>query len=665
MDLWGKLKGEFIDIIQWLDESGDTLVYRFDRYGNEIKYGAKLVVRESQVAVFVNEGKLADVFQPGTYTLETQNMPIMTTINSWKYGFNSPFKAEVYFVSMKTFTDNKWGTKNPIMLRDPEFGPIRLRAFGSYSMRAKDAAAIVRGVSGTNGTFTIDGITEQLKNLIITRFTDVLGKSKIPALDLASNYVELGDFVKKNIAPEFENYGIEITTMLIENISLPPEVEEALDKRSSMGIIGNLNAYTQFQAANAMEAAAKTPGSGAGEGMGMGMGFAMANQMAQSMGGGFGNNNQFNNQQPPSFNQAPPPMQPVVSFHANINGQQFGPLDMATLQTMVNDGRIKNDTLVWKQGMSEWKPAGQVAEISSIFAQVPPPVVAPPPVVSAPPVIPPPVVTAPKIEYFVTLDGQQAGPFDIPAIQQMIGNGKVSKETLVWKNGLANWLPAKDASELTDLFPKTVTPPPVVAPPPVVVMPPSLSKVESSSGNISFKEISKGQKLSVSTEVGALNFKVAIEWDNTTSSDYEVTPSAFLLSSREKLEKEENFVFYNNKKSPDSSVTLEENSDPNKLGFSIDLSKCSSDVEKILLVLTIDDGDSLNKRAENLKNLTVKVFNSNGVDYKVHGLTQETAIILIDFYKRNGEWKFQGVGNGFNSGLSSILKEYASENVSL
>lgn len=661
MDLWGKLKGEFIDIIEWLDESGDTLVYRFERHGNEIKYGAKLVVRESQVAVFVNEGKLADVYQPGTYTLETQNMPIMTTLNSWRYGFNSPFKAEVYFVSMKTFTDNKWGTKNPIMLRDPEFGPIRLRAFGSYSMRAKDAAAIVRGVSGTNGTFTIDGITEQLKNLIITRFTDVLGKSKIPALDLASNYVELGDFVKKHIGPEFETYGIEITTMLIENISLPPEVEEALDKRSSMGIIGNLNAYTQFQAANAMEAAAKNPGSGAGEGIGMGMGFAMANQMAQSMGGGFGNNNQFANQQPPSFNQAPPPMQPAVSFHANINGQQFGPLDMATLQTMVNDGRIKNDTLVWKQGMSEWKQAGQVAEISSIFAQVPPPVSGPPPVA------PPPVVSAPKIEYFVTVDGQQAGPFDIPTIQQMIGSGKVSKETLVWKNGLANWLPAKDASELTELFPKVVAPPPVAPPvmPPPVSAPPSLSKVESSSGNISFKEINKGQKLSVANEVGSLNFKVAIEWDNATSADYEITPSAFLLSSREKLEKDENFVFYNNKKSPDGSVTLEENSAHNKLGFSIDLTKCASDVEKVLLVLTIDDGDSLNKRAENLKDLTVKTFASSGVSYKVEGLSKETAIILIDFYKRNGEWKFQGVGNGFNSGLSSIIKEYASENVSL
>src|SRR5437867_222567 len=153
MGIWDRIKGEFIDVIEWLDSSHDTMVYRFERHGNEIKYGAQLIVRESQVAVFVNEGKLADIYNPGTYTLETKNMPVMTTLNSWKYGFNSPFKAEVYFVSMNTFTNNKWGTKNPIMLRDPEFGPIRLRAFGSYAIRVKDPSTLIKSVAGTDGKF--------------------------------------------------------------------------------------------------------------------------------------------------------------------------------------------------------------------------------------------------------------------------------------------------------------------------------------------------------------------------------------------------------------------------------------------------------------------------------------------------------------------------------
>lgn len=299
MGIFDKLKGEFIDIIEWLDPTNDTMVYRFERYQNEIKNGAKLTVRESQVAVFINEGQIADIFQPGMYTLTTENLPILATLKGWKYGFNSPFKAEVYFINTKNFTDLKWGTPNPIMLRDPEFGPIRIRAFGNYSMKVSDPAKFIKEIVGTDGNFTTDKISEQLKNIVVTRFTDAIGEAQIPVLDMASNYDELSKFLENKIKPEFNEYGIELTKFLIANISLPPNVEEALDKRTSMGIIGDLNKYTQFQTAESMTAAANNPSGTAGAGMGMGMGFAMANQMMNAM-----NQQQQQNQQmptPPSY----------------------------------------------------------------------------------------------------------------------------------------------------------------------------------------------------------------------------------------------------------------------------------------------------------------------------------------------------------------------------
>ncbi len=239
MGLFDKLKGEFVDIIEWTDSSRDTMVYRFERYGNEIKNGAKLTVRESQMAVLINEGKIADVFNPGMHELTTQNLPILSTLKGWAHGFNSPFKAEVYFVNTKRFTDLKWGTKNPIMLRDAEFGPIRLRAFGSYSIRVTDPTLFIKEVVGTDGEFTKDEIVDQLRNIVISRFTDALGESKITALDLASNYDELGSFMENKIGGEFGEYGLELVKLLVENISLPPAVEEAIDKRSSMGVLGN------------------------------------------------------------------------------------------------------------------------------------------------------------------------------------------------------------------------------------------------------------------------------------------------------------------------------------------------------------------------------------------------------------------------------------------
>ena len=371
MGLWDKIKGELIDIIEWLDDSHDTLVYRFERYGNEIKYDAQLTVREGQSAVFINEGQLADVFPPGMYSLTTKNLPVLSTLKGWKHGFESPFKAEVYFVSTRQFTDLKWGTKNPVMLRDPEFGPLRIRAFGTYAMRVKDPATFLREVVGTSGHFTTDGITDQLRNLVITRFTDNVAESKLAVLDMAANYNELGDFVIEKIQPEFEELGLELTKLLVENISLPPAVEKALDKRTSMGVIGNLGAYTQFQAAEAMEKAVSQPGGGglAGAGLGAGMGFALAQQMGQAL--------SQPQQQQMGGPTAPPPIPQQSVYHVAVGGQQTGPYDLQTLQQQAQQGTLTRDSMVWAQGMAQWQKAGEVAELQRLFAAVPPPL--PPP----------------------------------------------------------------------------------------------------------------------------------------------------------------------------------------------------------------------------------------------------------------------------------------------
>ncbi|MBI3963074.1 MAG: SPFH domain-containing protein, partial [Deinococcus sp.] len=285
MGIFNFIKSQFIEVIEWLDPTQNTLVYRFPVQNQEIKMGAKLTVRESQAAVFVNEGTIADVFQPGLHTLSTQNLPIMTKLRSWPYGFTSPFKAEVYFVNTKQFTDLKWGTANPIMLRDSEFGVVRLRAFGVYSLRVTDPAKLIREVAGTNARFQTEDIEGQLKRALISSFSDALAEAKIPALDLASKYDELGQEMRQKLVITFGEYGLDITKFVIENISLPPEVEAALDKRTSMGIVGDLGRYTQFQAATALEKGAAAGGgvaAGAQVAAGLAMGQAIASTLSQA-----------------------------------------------------------------------------------------------------------------------------------------------------------------------------------------------------------------------------------------------------------------------------------------------------------------------------------------------------------------------------------------------
>ena len=370
MALWNKLFGEFVDVIQWIDDTNDTLGYRFERHGNEIKFGAKLTVREGQVAVLVNEGQLADTFQPGMYELKTNNLPILSTLQAWQHGFESPFKAEVYFFSTRRFTDLKWGTLNPVMLRDPEFGPIRLRAFGSYAMRILDAPTFLREIVGTDGRFTTDEITNQLRNMVVSRFTNILGQSGIPALDLAGNYDQLGEFLRQRIAPEFATVGLELTNLLVENISLPKEVEAVLDRRTSMGIVGNLDQYTQFQAAEALRDAAANPGGGS-EAMNMGLGLAMAQRLSETLA-------RPAPAAPPASPASPapaspPPLPTATRYFVAIDNQQTGPFGLDELQQQARDGQLTRATLVWTQGMANWTPADEVTELSGLFAHLPPP----------------------------------------------------------------------------------------------------------------------------------------------------------------------------------------------------------------------------------------------------------------------------------------------------
>ncbi|CAN5705481.1 hypothetical protein BH18ACI1_BH18ACI1_22050 [soil metagenome] len=290
MGIFDKVKeaalNQFIEVIEWLDDSKDTILYRFPVAGQEIKNDAQLIVRESQAAVFVFEGQVADVFGPGRYTIDGGNTPILSKLGAWKYGFNSPFKAEVYFVNTKQFTDMKWGTSNPIMLRDADFGIVRLRAFGAYSMRVADPREFIKEVAGTNAHFQTEDIDTQLKRAIVTEFSDAIGELKIPALDLAAQYKEMGEAIRAKINEDFRTYGLEVTKFYIENISLPPEVEAALDKRSSMGALGDAQKYMQFQAADALRDAAQNEGGGAGLGAGLGAGFAVGGQMANAFGQG-------------------------------------------------------------------------------------------------------------------------------------------------------------------------------------------------------------------------------------------------------------------------------------------------------------------------------------------------------------------------------------------
>jgi membrane protease subunit (stomatin/prohibitin family) len=363
MGIFNALKSQLIDIIEWRDDTPDTMVWRFQRPDDEIMNGAKLVVREGQAAALVSQGQLADVFLPGTHVLATENVPVLSKLMGWKYGFHSPFKAEVYFVSTRVFTDRKWGTKNPIMMRDADFGVVRLRAFGTYAVRAKYPPVLLRNLVGTASRFSIDDINDQLRDLLTAKVSDALGNGHVAAIDLAGHYAEMATPICQAIDPDFAALGLELVKFVIENVSLPPEVEAAMDKRTSMGVIGDMGKFSQFSAANAIGDAARNPSGLAGAGAALGVGMAMAGQFAPATA-----------PQPPSTAAAaPPPLPSAASYFAAVAGKQAGPFDRDQLRSAIGGGQVTRQTLVWSAGMSAWTAAGQVAELSDLFASVPPP----------------------------------------------------------------------------------------------------------------------------------------------------------------------------------------------------------------------------------------------------------------------------------------------------
>jgi excisionase family DNA binding protein len=283
MSLIDYLKTQFLEIIQWQDDSRDTISFRYPDMQKEIKRGAQLIVRESQVAQFVYQGQFGDTFGPGTHTLVTDNIPILSTLKGWKYGLESPFKADVYFVNTRLFTGNKWGTANPIMMRDPDFGMVRVRAYGTYDFHVVDVKLFLNEVAGTNDHFRLEEFGDTMRSRIVSVFTEAVAQAKLPVLDVASRYQELGEALLPVINPAVTSkYGLQIPSFIVENISLPPEVEQAIDKRSSMAAVGNLNDYIKYQMAEGMT---KAEGGGgmAGTAAQLGAGLAMGQQIAQAM----------------------------------------------------------------------------------------------------------------------------------------------------------------------------------------------------------------------------------------------------------------------------------------------------------------------------------------------------------------------------------------------
>lgn len=357
-----KIRGEFIDIVEWLNDSRDTLVWRFPRYHNEIKMNARLVVRESQVAVLVNEGTIADAFGPGTHTLTTQNLPVLSTLKGWKHGFESPFKAEVYFVNTRQFTDLKWGTQNPVIVRDPEFGMVRLRAHGAYALRITDPRLLLTELVGTDPEFRTEEVAGYLQQMILSRLTSALAAANVSLLDMAAQQEAIGAQLTDALAGQVAPMGLGIPAVIVRNISVPPEVEQALDRRTQMGILGDLQRYTTFQTANAIEDAARNPGAaGMGTGMGVGMLFG------QRLGGAAGAVAQ------PAMPVQPPPLPVTTQWYVALDGSQQGPFELGTLGVRVGAGAIARETLVWRAGMAHWAPAGDQPELAALFATTPPP----------------------------------------------------------------------------------------------------------------------------------------------------------------------------------------------------------------------------------------------------------------------------------------------------
>ncbi|PID66698.1 MAG: antifreeze protein [Gammaproteobacteria bacterium] len=345
MGIFNLFHGEFVDIIEWTQMNSDTMVYRFPRYKNEIKYGAKLTVREGQTAILVNEGKIADVFPAGIYELKTANLPILSTLQNWQHGFESPFKAEVYFFNTTQFLNQKWGTKQAVTLLDKQFGVVRLRAFGSYTLGVKEPKLLLKKLVGSDGNFEINEVNHQLTNSIVAHFPNILAESRTGVLQLPTRYNELAHRLKQKVKPEFDEYGLQLGKLYIENISLPEAVQKTIDEQTGMNIIGdNINNYAKYQTAKGM--ANNGEGSQmASAGVGMAMGMEMAKSMAADR-----------------HEEEVPPPAPLV-YYLMLSGKRKGPMTLDKVMHYLKRGEASADTLIWRKGMPGWKTIGELDEI--------------------------------------------------------------------------------------------------------------------------------------------------------------------------------------------------------------------------------------------------------------------------------------------------------------
>ncbi len=362
------VRGELIDVVEWLEDSPDAMVWRFARPNNEIKNGAQLIVRPGQTAVFVDQGRVADVFQGGRHALTTANLPVLSRLRGWKYGFESPFKAEVVFVSTRQFPNHKWGTKTPVMTTDPQLGPVRLRAYGTYIARVGDAKVFVTQLVGANPTFEIGQIADQIRDLIVSRFSELLGEQRIPVLDLASQYRELGELATVSLTPDLAALGLALTQLVVESIALPDEVAATLDQRTRIGLIGDVGAYAALQAADAIRDTARNPGAG-GAGAAIGLGIAMAGKIGDVAASALRPPPPLPAQ--PAAPAGPPPIPGATVYFVAVNGERQGPFTLDVLTKGIGDGSLTRATLLWHEGLSAWTAAAEVPAVARLFGTAP------------------------------------------------------------------------------------------------------------------------------------------------------------------------------------------------------------------------------------------------------------------------------------------------------
>ncbi|WP_287041906.1 SPFH domain-containing protein [Mycobacterium sp.] len=385
MGMRDMIRGEFVDIVEWLDDTNTTLAWRFPRYDNEIKNGAQLIVREGQRAMFVYRGQLADQFTPGHYTLTSENMPILGTLQGWKYGFNSPFRSEVYYVNTRPYPDLRWGTPQPVTVRDPDFKMVQVRANGTTVVRVTDPTVFLRQVLGTQSVVDMDQITELIRRNIALAFNDMVMGSGLGAIDLQGRQVELSDKLREFVAQRVQAFGLGIDAVTM-TISLPEEIQQAMTRGVARGLeesgflnnVGDLNRYEQARRADAMLAAAQNEGGGAaGSAIQAGLGVALGAQMANAV-QPQAQPQQFAATQQP-MQGAPPPLPTQQLFHFDQGGQPAGPYPVSALRPFVSSGQLTRDTVVWTEGMANWAPASSVPALQSLFSTPPPLPGTPPP----------------------------------------------------------------------------------------------------------------------------------------------------------------------------------------------------------------------------------------------------------------------------------------------